>query len=180
MTWGSTIIGFTSLWLHNADYLMTWGSMIIGFTSSWLHNADYLITGHMWGRSRMTDRSCSTATRWSQFERNIYHDSHSLLYQHSDNLFDFIWFELLIITSTILSIMASSYHHNLIRVISWQSTSLLFYSTSLSSLSNQGYKLAIGSAQGATCVDGVWSPSEIPVCLPGSENYDFGDNFDDD
>ena len=55
-TWGSTIIGFTSLWLHNADYLMTGGSMIIGFTSSWLHNADYLMTGHMWGRSRMTDR----------------------------------------------------------------------------------------------------------------------------
>merc|ERR1719204_1056990 len=32
---------------------------------------------------------------------------------------------------------------------------------------DKGYKLAIGSAQGATCVDGVWSPSEIPVCLPG-------------
>ena len=29
-------------------------------------------------------------------------------------------------------------------------------------------------------MDGVWSPSEIPVCLPGSENYDSGDNFDDD
>ena len=45
---------------------------------------------------------------------------------------------------------------------------------------NQGYKLAIGSAQGATCVDGVWSPSEIPVCLPGSENYHCGDNYHDD
>ena len=29
-------------------------------------------------------------------------------------------------------------------------------------------------------MDGVWSPSEIPVCLPGSENYYCGDNFDDD
>ena len=28
-------------------------------------------------------------------------------------------------------------------------------------------------------MDGVWSPSEIPVCLPGSENYHC-DNFDDD
>ena len=29
-------------------------------------------------------------------------------------------------------------------------------------------------------MDGVWSPSEIPVCLPGSENYYCGDNFYDD
>ena len=95
-TWGSTIIGFTLSWLHNADYLMTCGSKIIGFTSSWLHTADYLMTGHMWGRSRMTDRSCSTATRWNQIERNIHHDCHSHLYQHSNNLFDIIWFEILI------------------------------------------------------------------------------------
>jgi len=31
---------------------------------------------------------------------------------------------------------------------------------------DKGYKLELGSPQGATCVDGQWSPQEIPVCLP--------------
>ena len=31
---------------------------------------------------------------------------------------------------------------------------------------DKGYKLALGSPQGATCVDGQWSPQEIPPCLP--------------
>ena len=31
---------------------------------------------------------------------------------------------------------------------------------------DKGYKLELGSPQGATCVDGQWSPQEIPACLP--------------
>ena len=39
------IVRSPGLW-HTARYFSwaTWGSTIIGFTSSWLHNADYLIT----------------------------------------------------------------------------------------------------------------------------------------
>ena len=30
----------------------------------------------------------------------------------------------------------------------------------------KGYKLELGAPQGATCIDGEWSPREIPLCLP--------------
>ena len=31
---------------------------------------------------------------------------------------------------------------------------------------DKGFKLEMGAPQGATCIDGKWSPLEIPMCLP--------------
>ena len=31
---------------------------------------------------------------------------------------------------------------------------------------DKGYKLELGSPQGATCIDGEWSPPEVPKCKP--------------
>ena len=31
---------------------------------------------------------------------------------------------------------------------------------------DKGYKLELGSPQGATCVGGQWSPPDIPLCQP--------------
>merc|ERR1719192_2077422 len=34
---------------------------------------------------------------------------------------------------------------------------------------DKGFKLALGSVKGATCIDGQWSPANIPTCVP--ENH---------